>query len=150
MAIVHHSTSFLLVLIWDGNESISQIKDSLENCFENKQHVELLFLTNRKRPKEDFVPTNRTHIISSKSDYTIFGKLKSQKLLPTEYTHFDVCMLLDPLNPKQEKIIHSMNIKHMVGFGYERDFITINLVQSGKKPNDKVVFAKQLLAKISD
>lgn len=149
MTIVHQSTSFLLVLLWDGNESVLQIKDSFKSCFDEKQHVEILFFTEKKRPKEGFDLPSRTSIISSKSDYNIFGKLKSQKLLPTEHTHFDVCMLLDQLNPKQEKVIQSMAIKHTVGFGYERNFIEINLVQSHQKPTEKIVFAKQLLTKIS-
>lgn len=149
MAIVHQSTSFLLILLWDGSESVLQIKDSFKGCFDEKQHVEILFFTEKKCPKEGFDLPSRTYIISSKSDYNIFGKLKSKQLLPTEYTHFDVCMLLNDFNPKQEKIIRSMNIKHTVGFGYDRNFIEINLIQSHQKPTEKVAFAKQILTKIS-
>jgi hypothetical protein len=150
MSIVHQNTSFLLVLLWDGNESVIEIKDSFKRCFDEKQHVEILLLTDKKRPKEGFDMPSRTHIISSKSDYSIFGKLKSHKLLPTEYTHFDVSILLDQFNSRQEKMIQLMNIKHIVGFGYDRSFIKINLVQSHEKPTEKIIFAKQILTKISD
>lgn len=149
MSIVHQNTSFLIVIPWDGIEPVLRIKESFKDCFDEKQHFELLLLTGKKRSKEGFDLPSRTYVIS-KSDYSLFGNLKSKKLLPTEYTHFDVCMLLSNFNPKQEKIIQSMKIKHTVGFGYERDFIKINLVQSHQKPTEKVIFAKQILTKISD
>lgn len=149
MTIVHQNTSFLLILLWNGDESILQLKDTFKSCFDEKQHFELLLLTDKKRPKENFDLPSRTYVISSKSDYSILGKLKSKKLLPTEYTHFDVCILLNEFSPKQERIIQSLNIQHTVGFGYERNFIEINLIQSYEKPTERIAFAKQMLTRIS-
>lgn len=148
MSICNQHTSFLLIILWDGTERAAQIKESFKNCFEEKQHFEILLLTNVKRPRENFDLPSRTYAIS-KSDFNLLGKLKSKKLLPTEYTHFDVALLLGDFTDKQEKIIQSLKIKHVVGFGYERDFVKINLIQSNQKPIEKVIFAKQILTKIS-
>lgn len=148
MPICHSNTSFLLVLPWDGTGHISQIKESFKPCFEDKQHFEILLLTDLKRPKENFDLPSRTYVIS-KSDFGLLGNLKSKKLLPTEHTHFDVALILCDLSGKNEKIIRSLPIKHTVGFGNDRDFITINLNGSHRKPADQVLFAKQMLAKIS-
>lgn len=149
MSICNSNTSFLLILPWDGSEHVVQIKESFKNCFEEKQHFEILLLTDAKRPKENFDLPNRTYVIT-KSDFSLMGKLKSKKLLPTEYTHFDIAILLGDFTNRQEKIIQSLKIDHLVGFGYERDFVDINLIQSYQKPMEKVIFAKQILTKISD
>ncbi len=149
MPICHPNTSFLLILSWDGIERISQVKDLFRPCFEDKQHFEILLLTDAKRPKENFEIPGRTYVIS-KSDFGLTGKLKSKKLLPTEYTHFDVAIMLSDFTGKQEKVIRSLNIRHVVGFGDEREFVDINLVGSHHQPLEKVLFAKQILSKISD
>ncbi|MBC9813225.1 hypothetical protein H9Y05_12175 [Crocinitomicaceae bacterium CZZ-1] len=149
MPISNSNTSFLLVLPWDGTQQLSGIKEAFQPLFEDKQHVEILVFTDLKRPKENFSLPSRIYVIS-KSDFSLFGKLKSKKLLPTEYTHFDVMILLDVFSGKQEQIIKSLKIKHVVGFNYERDFVEINLIQSQQKPTEKVIFAKQILTKISD
>lgn len=149
MPISNSNTSFLLVLPWDGKQQPAGIKESFQPVFEDKQHVEILLFTDSKRPKEGFNLPSRMYVIS-KSDFSFFGKLKSKKLLPTEYTHFDVLILLDVFSGKQEHVIKSLKIKHVVGFNYERDFVEINLIQSQQKPTEKVIFAKQILTKISD
>lgn len=149
MPISNSNTSFLLVLPWDGTQQLSGIKEAFQPLFEDKQHVEILVFTDLKRPKENFSLPSRVYVIS-KSDFSLFGKLKSKKLLPTEYTHFDVMILLDVFSGKQEQIIKSLKIKYVVGFNYERDFVEINLIQSQQKPTEKVIFAKQILTKISD
>lgn len=149
MSICHSHTSFLLVLSWDGMERISQVKDMFRPCFEDKQLFDILLFTDAKRPKENFEIPSRTYVIS-KSDFGLMGKLKSKKLLPTEYTHFDVAIILSDFTEKQEKVIRSLNIRHVVGFGNEREFVDINLVGSHHQLLDKVLFAKQILSKISD
>lgn len=147
--ISNQNTSFLLVLPWNGVEQLTQIKESFKHCFEEKQHFEVLLFTETKRPKTGFDEPSRMYVIS-KSDFNLFGKLKSKKLLPTEYTHFDVTILLGHFSANQEKIIRLLKIKHTVGFDYERSFVEINLLQSHQQSTEKVIFAKQILTKISD
>lgn len=148
-SISNQNTSFLLVLPWDGSERMIHIKESFKSSFEDRQHFEILLFTELKRPKEGFDLPSRMYTIS-KSDINFRGKLKSKKLLPTEYTHFDVAILLGDFTPVQERVIESLKIRHIVGFGYERDFVEINLMQPHQQPTEKVAFAKQILTKISD
>lgn len=149
MFIWNSNTSFLLIHNWNGTDSLQSIKDQYKLYFEGKQHFEILFFTEVKRPKENFQLPSRTYVIS-KSDFNLFGKLKSKRNLPTEYTHFDIAILLDEFSSKQDNIIKSMNIKHLVSFGYEREFVNINLTGAHQKPIEKIIFAKELITKISD
>lgn len=149
MFIWNSNTSFLLIHNWNGTDSLQSIKDYYQICFEAKQHFEILFFTDKKRPKENFQLPSRTYVIT-KSDFNLFGRLKSKKMLPTEYTHFDIAILLDEFFPKQDNIIKSMNIKHVVGFGYKREFVNINLIGSHQEPREKIIFAKELITKFSE
>lgn len=149
MSISKTNTSYLLVLNWDGEQRLSNIKESFQPYFQGKEHFEILLYSTITKLKEDFVVPSRMYIIT-KNTFNVFGKLKSKKSLPTEYTHFDVVIILDSLTAGHEKLIKQMNIKHVVAFDYDRDFVEINLIQSGKLPVEKVNFAKQILTKISD
>ncbi|MCO5260752.1 MAG: hypothetical protein M9916_11455 [Crocinitomicaceae bacterium] len=141
--------SFLLVLNWDGFESQIGIKDSFKECFSEEQHYELLLFTATKRPKENFEIVGRTHTIS-KSDFNILGNLKSKNLLPSEHTHFDCIILLDPLTKAQSKVIKTMKINKIVGFNSKQELVNINLNTSHNKPTEKVIFAIETLKKFSN
>jgi|GEM_PF-4321567 len=149
MSISKVNTSYLIVLNWDGEQRLSNIKDSFQPYFQEKEHFEILLYSSIKKLKADFELPSRMYVITT-SEFNLFGKLKSKKSLPTEYTHFDVALILDPLTVRHDKVIKQMNIKHIVAFDYEREYVEINLIQSGKLPVEKVNFAKQILTKISD
>jgi hypothetical protein len=148
MPLNHPNTSYLLVGHWNGTDSLATIKEQFKSCFDEKQHFEILLFTTAKRPKENFDVPSRMYIIS-KSDFNLLGQIKSKKLYPTEYTHFDICILLDEYTTKEDKIIQALKINYIVAFGYERDYVNINLIQNHPKSTEKIKFAKEVLTKIS-
>lgn len=149
MSIINSNTSFLLLLNWDGIENVSKIKDSFKTCFNEKQYFEILLLTSVKRPKENFNLPSRTQVISS-TDFSLFGKLKSKKILPSENTFFDIVMILEEIPKKYNQIISLLEGKRVISFGYELNCVDINLVYSNPILIEKVKFAKDILTKISD
>lgn len=149
MSINRLDTSFLIVSHWNGSDSLLKIKEQFKNLFEDKQHFEILLFTHIKRPKEGFEIPSRMYIIA-KNDFNLFGKLKSKKSYPTEYTYFDVCFLVDEYDKAQDNVIKAMKIKHVVSFGYERSFVNINLQTSYVSSQEKIKFALAMLSKISD
>lgn len=146
MKISKLKTSFLIIQNWDGFASQLAVKDEFLNCFTENEHFEILLLTNRKRPKENFEFAGRVHTIS-KSDFSLFGKLKSKNLLPSEHTHFDYILLLDDDFSALNKIVQQMKIKNIVGFQSQQNYVNINLNTSVTKPTEKIIFALQTLSK---
>ncbi len=149
MSIINSNTSFLLLVNWDGIEDVSKIKDSFKTCFNEKQYFEILLLTSVKRPKENFNLPSRAQVISS-TDFSLFRKLKSKKILPSENTFFDIVMILEEIPEKYNQIISLLEGKHVISFGYELNCVDINLVYSNPLLIEKVKFAKDILTKISD
>jgi len=148
MQICHASTSFLVVLCWDEIERIVDIKEKVQQCFEPTQRFELLLFTKSKRPKDNAYIPSRVSIVSS-YDFTILGTIKFKRRIAIQQDHFEVGMIISSLTKRQEKLIRSISMKHTVGFDYDKSFIDINLVSQKKDISDKILFAKNMLSKIT-
>lgn len=143
------NTSFLIILKWDAKTSLPSLQTTFEAYFSEKQSFEILVFTDVKRPKENFAKLKGVTIIA-KNDFKFLGGVKSKQLLPTEHTHFDVALILEELTPREDKVVQTLKINHNVGFGYERNFVNINLIQMSSQPTEKIKFAKEMLSKLSD
>jgi len=148
MLLCQASTSFLVVLCWDEIERIVDIKEKVQACFEPTQRFELLLFTKSKRPKDNTYIPSRTSIVST-SDFNVLGSLKLKKRLAIQQEHFDIGIISCKLTKRQEKLIRSMNIKHTVGFKFDSNFIDINLISHNEHLEDKILFAKNTLTKIT-